>query len=87
MSDISTDAYLARMSIVEACAFASAPSVLHRPRIFPDGDQWCCLYGDDLQVGIAGFGKTPEAACREFDKAWSTSLTPAATLLLAEGRP
>lgn len=26
---------------------------------FKDGNQWCALYGEDLQVGIAGFGKTP----------------------------
>ena len=23
-----------------------------------DGDQWCALYGEDLQVGVAGFGET-----------------------------
>lgn len=26
---------------------------------FKDGDQWCALYGEDLQAGIAGFGNTP----------------------------
>ena len=26
---------------------------------FKDGNQWCALYGKDLQVGIAGFGNTP----------------------------
>lgn len=26
---------------------------------FKDGDQWCALYGVDLQAGIAGFGNTP----------------------------
>lgn len=26
---------------------------------FKDGNQWCALYGEDLQVGIAGFGNTP----------------------------
>lgn len=80
MTDFSTDAYLARMAIVEASAFVSSPSVLYRPRIFPDGDQWCCLYGDNLQVGVAGFGNTPEQACREFDKVWSNSVTPAAAI-------
>lgn len=24
-----------------------------------DGNQWCALYGEDLQAGIAGFGNTP----------------------------
>lgn len=72
MTDISNDAYLARMAIVEAAAFVSAPHVTMRPAIFPDGNQWCALYGADLQVGIAGFGDTPALACAAFDKAWSS---------------
>lgn len=27
--------------------------------ISKDGDQWCALYGANLQEGIAGFGATP----------------------------
>lgn len=26
---------------------------------YRDGNQWCALYGEDLQTGIAGFGNTP----------------------------
>jgi hypothetical protein len=74
--DVSTDSYLARMAIVEACAFIAAPHVRMRPSIFPDGDQWCCLYGDDLMVGVAGFGDTPEMACAAFDKAWGMERPP-----------
>lgn len=74
--DISNDAYLARMAIVEACAFMAAPHVRMRPRVFPDGNQWCCLYGDDLMVGVVGFGDTPELACSAFDKAWGTLAPP-----------
>lgn len=48
------------------------PSVLFRPRMFPDGAQWCALYGDNLQEGVAGFGYTPEQAADAFDKAWRT---------------
>lgn len=76
MIDVSNDAFLARMAIVEAAAFMSAPHVRMRPSVFPDGNKWCCLYGDDLQVGVAGFGDTPEAACAEFDKAWSNAKPP-----------
>lgn len=76
MIDISHDAYNARMAIVEACAFISAPHVRMKPRVFPDGNMWCCLYGEDLQVGVAGFGETPEKACEAFDKAWSTDRAP-----------
>lgn len=53
------------------------PSVVRRPRIFPDGDQWCALLGDDLQSGVAGFGVTPEAACKAFDKEWAEGRAPA----------
>jgi hypothetical protein len=59
VSDISTDAYLARMAIVEACA-----------SIFKDGDQWCALYGENIQDGVAGFGDTPGLACQAFNTAW-----------------
>ena len=27
-----------------------------------DGDQWCALYGENLQEGVAGFGRTPAEA-------------------------
>ncbi len=74
--DISTDAYLARMAIVEACGFLAAPHVRMRPRVFPDGTQWCAIYGDDLMNGVAGFGTTPADACAAFDKAWDTEHTP-----------
>jgi hypothetical protein len=46
------------------------PSVLIRPRVFVDGDQFCALYGENLQEGICGFGNTPEEALEEFDKEW-----------------
>lgn len=46
------------------------PSVLYRPSISIDGDQWCALYG-----GVAGFGDSPDAAMRAFDKAWCEKLS------------
>jgi hypothetical protein len=54
------------------------PFMLLRPPIYPDGDQWCVLLGDDLMVGIVGFGETPELAAQAFDKAWNEARTPAA---------
>ena len=36
---------------------------------YKDGNQWCILYGDNLQVGIAGFGDTPIKAMYAFDEA------------------
>jgi len=46
------------------------PFMLLKPKIYPDGNQWCALYGDNLQEGVAGFGDTPELAARDFDIAW-----------------
>ena len=33
---------------------------------FKDGNQWCFLFGDNLQEGIAGFGNTVEDAAIDF---------------------
>jgi hypothetical protein len=52
------------------------PAVLFRPSLYADGDQWCALYGDDIQSGVCGFGETPEAAMAAFDKAWHDDHTP-----------
>lgn len=50
------------------------PSVMMRPRIFIDGNQWCMLYGENLQDGVAGFGDSPMLAAYAFDKAWWAEL-------------
>jgi hypothetical protein len=49
----------------------SAPHLIYGAKLSKDGNQWCWLYGDNLQEGIAGFGDTPEQAARAFDTAWS----------------
>jgi hypothetical protein len=51
------------------------PCVMFRPAISIDGNQWCALYGDNLQDGVAGFGNSPAHAMREFDAAWIKPLT------------
>ena len=59
------------------CALQEAhtsPSAIYRPAISIDGNQWCALYGDDLQCGVAGFGDTPEQAMADFDKSWREPL-------------
>lgn len=33
-----------------------------------DGDQYCWLVGDNLQDGVAGFGKSPYLAALDFNK-------------------
>jgi hypothetical protein len=46
------------------------PFYLLRPRVYPDGNQWCALYGDNLQEGVCGFGDTPAKAAEAFDVEW-----------------
>lgn len=31
-------------------------------KLSKDGDQWCCLFGENLQSGHGTFGKTPRSA-------------------------
>jgi len=57
-----------------AASLQQRPSVLYRPGLTLDGDQWCALYGENLQDGVAGFGDSPELAMQAFDAAWNASL-------------
>lgn len=50
------------------------PSILLKPAISIDGNQWCALYGDNLQDGVAGFGDSPAKAMVDFDKNWEKDL-------------
>ena len=50
-----------------AAELAAAPSTHLRPSLYPDGNMWCALYGENLQDGLAGFGNTPEGAMADFD--------------------
>lgn len=50
------------------------PSVLYRPTISIDGNQWCALYGENLQDGVAGFGDSPALAMEDFDANWVACL-------------
>jgi len=46
------------------------PSTVHKPRLFIDGNQWCALFGENLQDGVAGFGDSPYLAMQDFDVNW-----------------
>jgi hypothetical protein len=78
--DVSNDAFLARMAVVEAAGLVEAamtrPSVLYRPALMADGTKWCALLGPDLQLGVAGFGDTPSEAMDAFDAAFRSQHTP-----------
>ena len=43
-----------------------------------EGNQWCILWGDNIQEGVCGFGETPETALWAFEEAMGASipLTP-----------
>lgn len=43
------------------------PSVLYRASVFQDGNMFCCLYGENLQEGLAAYGETPAEAVHNFD--------------------
>lgn len=81
MVDISTDMYIIRQEFVVAAAeirdtataikeFYTSPAVVFGAKVTKDGDAYCCLYGDDLQSGIAGFGHTAKAAVEAFNRKW-----------------
>jgi len=61
------------------------PSVIFRPALSIDGNQWCALYGDNLQDGVAGFGNSPSAAMHDFDRNWLAKLPDAAMSAQAGG--
>lgn len=63
----------------EAASLYTLPHVVHKPKLYPDGDQWCALLGDNLQSGVCGFGDTPAKAMYAFDLAWDTPLAKGVT--------
>jgi len=60
-----------------ALSYSSLPSVLYRPTLSRDGNQWCALYGENIQEGVCGFGDSPELAMQDFDRAWRKPLETA----------
>jgi hypothetical protein len=52
--------------IVQKQEYALISSLGLKP--FKDGNQWCFLWGDNIQDGVSGFGDTPYEAMIDFDK-------------------
>lgn len=46
---------------------------------FRDGNQWCLLWGDNIQTGVCGFGDTPVNAIYDFETAMHSRIVPAPT--------
>lgn len=75
---------MAKESIRSAASEYERPSAVFRPRLSVDGNQWCALYGDNLQDGVAGFGDSPADAMWDFDRAWGVKLATAESHKRAE---
>jgi hypothetical protein len=75
---------MAKAAVDSAASHYERPSVLFRPSLSIDGDQWRALYGDNLQDGVAGFGKSPADAMWDFDRNWAKKLPAQTTISNAE---
>ncbi len=75
--DISHPMQMIQQEFMIAAGEMQRPSVVFKPKLFPDGNMWCALFGDDLQNGVAGFGETPSLAMYDFDKNWRERRLPA----------
>lgn len=71
---IAHQAFCAGQAWQQAAASYDRPAVIWKPKLFIDGNQWCALFGENLQDGVAGFGDSPANAMWDFDKAWDTKL-------------
>ena len=76
--------YPASVELQTAAQDYYRPSIQMRPQLLLDGNQWCALYGTNLQEGVAGFGDSPDLAFRDFDRNWFTKI-PATTDTTKEG--
>ena len=66
-NDICHAATMVKEAFQQLACELMRPAVVFKPKLSLDGDMWCALLGDDLQVGIAGFGKSPAEAMFAFD--------------------
>jgi hypothetical protein len=76
-NSIAHEAFCAGQAWQQAAAAQERPSVLWKPSLFRDGNQWCALLGENIQDGVVGFGDSPDAAMWAFDEAWREKLPPA----------
>ena len=76
--DFSNTEYLIREEFMTMLSCWQLPSVLYKPRVFLDGNMWCCLYGENIQEGVCAFGSTPHKAVENFDHyTWYGKPSPA----------
>lgn len=51
------------------------PCVIFKPTLSKDGDHWIAIFGENLQEGVAGCGKSPAEAMYNFDEKWREKLS------------
>ena len=66
----------AMMNIELVSQIALEPFTIYKPKIFPDGDQWCVLLGESIQEGVVGFGDTPRKAAIDFNRNFNHQTLP-----------
>ena len=71
MNAISHAATMVQHGILQIFSEYGEASVIYKPRLFKDGDQWCALYGDNIQEGVVGFGDCPARAMYNFNASWN----------------
>lgn len=69
-SDISHHAQIVKQEFLNVTFEMQRPFILLKPKLYKDGNSWCCLYGDNIQEGVVGFGDTPDKASIDFDEAF-----------------
>jgi hypothetical protein len=74
MNDICHHAQQTAQQFQFAAYELQRPSTIYKPSLKIDGNEWCALYGENLQDGVAGFGKSPHEAMHDFDKNWVAKL-------------
>jgi len=62
------------ISFQETQNMMQRPHVRMRPKVYKDGNSWCCLYGENIMEGVCGFGATPDLACKDFDCVWMNNV-------------
>lgn len=72
--NLSHYADMAAEAIRLAASFYESPSAVYRPKLFIDGNEWCALYSENIQDGVAGFGISPALAMANFDSNWVCEL-------------
>ena len=70
-NDMSMSIELVKQEFVSVALEMQRPSVVYRPALKQDGNQWCAMYGDCISDSVCAFGPSPRIAMEEFDKEWN----------------